>query len=109
MKPVKIFQNTAVASAAAPMPDGHPSYASAKPKRSVIIPFYPMESEEAEILKMTQPAVRGNAVKKKYEVASVEISYNGNSERFDQFLAAVMREYLSSDSVSPAPSDSSEL
>ena len=109
MKPVNIFQNTAVASAAAPLSDGLPSYVPAKPKKSVIIPFYPMESEEAEIIKTMQPAVRGNAVKKKYEVASVEISYNGNGERFDQFLAAVMREYLSSDSVSPAPSNSSEL
>ena len=41
-------------------------------------------------------------------MASVEISYNGDGGKFNQFLAAVMREYLTFDPSSPDADDASD-
>ncbi len=101
MKPIKIYQK-AVGVDAAPLP--LPVAVPIRPGKSVIIPFRPKEAEpSAENVrrKKRQATARAAAKKKKYEVASVEISYNGDSGKFNQFLAAVMREYLTFDSSSP--------
>ena len=39
--------------------------------------------------------------KKPYEVATVEIEYNGDDETFNQFLSSVVREYVDAEPAAP--------
>ena len=39
--------------------------------------------------------------KKPYEVATVEIEYNGDGETFNQFLSSVVREYVDAEPAAP--------
>ena len=43
--------------------------------------------------------------KKPYEVATVEIEYNGDGETFNQFLSSVVREYVDAAPASPEETD----
>lgn len=108
MKPIKIYQK-AVGVDAAPLP--LPVAVPIRPGKSVIIPFRPKEpepSEENVKREKLQTKARSAVKKKKYEVASVEISYNGDDGKFNQFLAAVMREYLTFDPSSPDADDAAD-
>ncbi len=40
-----------------------------------------------------------------YPIESVEIYYNGKTETFDRFLAALIHDYLSTDSLTPDRED----
>ena len=44
--------------------------------------------------------------KKPYEVATVEIEYNGHGETFNQFLSSVVREYV--DAAPAVPEETAE-
>ena len=108
MKPIQIYQKVVgVDAASLPLPQTVPI----RPGKSVIIPFRPKEpepSEENVKREKRQTAARSAAKKKKYEVASVEVSYNGDDGKFNQFLAAVMREYLTFDPSSPDADDAAD-
>ena len=39
--------------------------------------------------------------KKPYEVATVEIEYNGDGETFNHFLSSVVREYVDAEPLAP--------
>ena len=39
--------------------------------------------------------------KKPYEVATVEIEYNGDGETFNHFLSSVVREYVDAEPAAP--------
>ena len=43
--------------------------------------------------------------KKPYEVAIVEIEYNGDGETFNQFLSSVVREYVDAEPAAPEEID----
>ena len=43
--------------------------------------------------------------KKPYEVATVEIEYNGDGETFNQFLSSVVREYVDAAPAAPEETD----
>ena len=43
--------------------------------------------------------------KKPYEVATVEIEYNGDGETFNQFLSSVVREYVDAEPAAPEEID----